>query len=186
MMAKTVKKIETRPEPMLRVATVVAPPSDELELLGIVACSGEWNLSDFGTIVDDLAAKLSEAALKKFPTATALYHLRWFPGKGHFGHVWTDGTADVYGPRVRVESEPVGPITPRVARDEVESEAIAPTDHKAHDYCPAVWKGSNSLGCTRPVHEEGDHVVGKGGLIVARWSMIEEVTTKRTKGGGRR
>lgn len=67
--------------------------------------------------------------------------------------------------------EPAGPITPRAARDAIESEAIAPTDHERFEYCPAVWKDMPNLGCTRPVHKAGDHVVGQLGQIVARWPM---------------
>jgi len=63
----------------------------------------------------------------------------------------------------------VGPCSPRDARDEVEGEAVAPTDHSRYDYCPVSWEGNGGLCCTRPEHETGDHVVSKGGKIIARW-----------------
>lgn len=68
--------------------------------------------------------------------------------------------------------EPIGPITPRPARDEIEGEAVAMTDHDKYDYCSASWMGNDSLACTRPVHKDGDHVVGGcDGLVVARWPV---------------
>lgn len=68
----------------------------------------------------------------------------------------------------------VGPCSPRDARDEVEGEAVAPTDHSRYDYCPVSWEGNGGLCCTRPEHETGDHVVSKGGKIIARWPMGED------------
>lgn len=65
-------------------------------------------------------------------------------------------------------SDPIGPISPRRAIDEAEGEAIAPTDFE-YDYCPATWKKNEKLLCTRVVGHNGDHVVGKDGLIIARW-----------------
>lgn len=63
---------------------------------------------------------------------------------------------------------PEGPITPRPARDAIEQEAIAPT-RSERDYCPSSWPGDIEMCCTRPVHQRGDHVVGREGLIIARW-----------------
>jgi hypothetical protein len=72
------------------------------------------------------------------------------------------------------ETEPSfpGPCSPRDARDEIEGEAVAPTDH-TYTYCPVSWKHGHApiLCCTRPIHTTGDHAVGKGGMIVARWPM---------------
>ena len=65
----------------------------------------------------------------------------------------------------------VGPCSPREARDEIEGEAVAPTDPE-DAYCSVSWKDHSGLCCTRPLHmrhRDGDHVVGKGGMIVARW-----------------
>lgn len=64
--------------------------------------------------------------------------------------------------------EPIGPITPRPARDAIEGEAVGPTDQGV-EYCSAMWKNSVALGCTRPDHADGDHVVGHEGLVIARW-----------------
>lgn len=85
--------------PCLPVATLAAPPSSNSKvLLGFVAVSGEWDVSDFGFAVWDLAIKLAEKAKQTFPSATALFNFRSMPGRGHYGHTWFDGTADVYGP----------------------------------------------------------------------------------------
>jgi len=82
-------------------------------------------------------------------------------------------------PRTKPMKEPIGPITPRPARDKIEGEAIAPTDHNEFEYCPVSWERSGALCCTRPVHKTGDHVVGEHGKIIARWPM-ERKTKKRS------
>jgi hypothetical protein len=78
------------------------------------------------------------------------------------------------------DPEPIGPITPRPARDQAEGEAIAPTDHDRHPrYCPESWKHSDSLICTRPDRHRGDHIVGSKGMIVARWPRKKKKRNKR-------
>lgn len=69
----------------------------------------------------------------------------------------------------------VGPCSPREARDAIEGEAIALTDHE-NQYCGASWKDNARLICTRPIHfshDSGDHAVGHGGMIVARWPATQ-------------
>ena len=68
----------------------------------------------------------------------------------------------------------VGPCSPRDARDAAEQEAIEPTDHNLYDYCPVAYNGNDKLVCTRPVHDAGDHVVGKDGRIICRWPIDPE------------
>jgi len=89
---------------------------------------------------------------------------------------------------IKAEDAPpsfAGPCSPRDARDEIEGEAVAPTDHE-YDYCAAVWRGNipwkahARLGCTRPVHTTGDHVVSAKNQIIARWPMTDEEKSKLT------
>lgn len=84
-------------KPCLPVATLAAPRSGTSQPIGFVAASGEWNVTDFAAMTLDLAVKLANKAMVQFPTAKALYNFRWVPGRGHHGHTWHDGTADVYG-----------------------------------------------------------------------------------------
>ena len=83
--------------PCLPVATLAAPRSMDVQPIGFVAASGEWGVTDFAAMTHDLAMKLAAKAKVEFPTATALYNFRWTKGRGHHGHEWHDGTADVYG-----------------------------------------------------------------------------------------
>jgi hypothetical protein len=85
-----------RGRPCLPVATLASPGSIELQLIGFVAVSGEWDVDDFGTMTNDLAVKLAKKAMEQFPTAKALYNFRWSQGIGYHGHIWFDGTSDVY------------------------------------------------------------------------------------------
>ena len=84
-------------KPCLPVATLAAPRSLESQPIGFVAVSGEWGVTDFAAMTNDLAVKLAKKAKEQFPTALALYNFRWAPGRGYHGHEWFDGTADVYG-----------------------------------------------------------------------------------------
>src|SRR5271165_4012569 len=84
-------------KPDLPVSTMAAPRSLEAQPIGFVAVSGEWDVSDFAAMTNDLAVKLAKKAVEQFPTAKALYNFRWHRGRGYYGHEWSDGTADVYG-----------------------------------------------------------------------------------------
>jgi hypothetical protein len=79
------------------VATLAAPRSLESQPIGFVAVSGEWGVTDFAAMTNDLAVRLADKAKELFPTAKALYNFRWTHGRGYHGHEWYDGTADVYG-----------------------------------------------------------------------------------------
>jgi hypothetical protein len=87
----------TKPQqPCLPVATLAAPRALDVQPIGFVAVSGEWDVSDFAAMTHDLAVKLAAKAKEQFPTAKALYNFRWTDGGGYHGHTWHDGTADVY------------------------------------------------------------------------------------------
>lgn len=81
----------------LPVATLATPRAVDIQPIGFVAVSGEWNMTDFAAMTNDLAVKLAIKAKEQFPSATALYNFRWTQGRGYYGHEWYDGTADVYG-----------------------------------------------------------------------------------------